>query len=109
MSEQSVQEIVKNWLDGEHTMFDAVQDAPEQAWLAILQISARGLNEEQLSLLAGGPLESLLAWHGSQFIDRVENEAANNPKFNHLLGGVWQNLMPQEIWERVLKARKEVW
>ena len=90
-------------------MFDAVQDAPEQAWLAILQILAQGLTDGELSLLAAGPLESLLDWHGSQFIDRVENEAKNNPKFNHLLGGVWQNLMSHEIWERVQKARKEVW
>jgi hypothetical protein len=109
MPEASVNEIVKNWLDGEHTMFDAVYDTPEYAWSAILQILARGLTDEQLSLLAAGPLESLLAVHGSQFIDRIEEEAKRNPNFNHLLGGVWQNSMPTNIWERVQKARKEVW
>jgi hypothetical protein len=54
-------------------------------------------------------LEDLLAVYGPQFIERVELEAERNARFNHLLGGVWQNEMPQEIWARVQKARKQVW
>ena len=90
-------------------MYDAVHDEPEIAWPAILQILERELTEDQTSVLAAGPLEDLLAVHGLQFIERVEREAERSPRFNHLLGGVWQNQMSQEIWERVQKARREIW
>ena len=90
-------------------MFAAVTDEPELAWLAILQIAQQELTDEQKSLLAGGPIESLLVWHGSAVIERVLAEAERNPTFNHLLGGVWRHEMPMEIWERIESARKEVW
>jgi hypothetical protein len=90
-------------------MFDAVHDSPEVAWVAILRILERELNDEQRSLLAAGPLEDLIAMHGSQFIERVEHEARQNPRFNYLLGGIWQNQAAPEIWQRVLRVRKEVW
>jgi hypothetical protein len=94
---------------GEYTLFDACTEEPEIAWLAILEISRRNLTDEQKSLLAAGPLETLLSWHGSDFIDRVESEAKSNSKFNDLLGGVWQHDMPDEIWDRIQKVRKSVW
>jgi hypothetical protein len=109
MPEQNVNELVKAWFDCEYTMFDACTEDPEVAWLAILEISRRELTDEQKSLLAGGPLETLLAWHGSDFIDRIETEAKNNSIFNHLLGGVWRQDMPDEIWDRIQKIRKTVW
>ena len=106
---QQVATLVAAWFAGDYLMFDAVTDAPELAWLAILQIAQQELTDEQKSLLAGGPIESLLAWHGSDFIERVLVEAERNPKFNQLLGGVWRLEMPLEIWARIEKARKEVW
>ena len=90
-------------------MWDAAQNQPQLVWNVILLILERGVMEEQVSLLAAGPLESLPAWHGAQFIERVECEAAASPRFNHLLGGGWQNDMTPEIWGRVQKARKESW
>ncbi len=90
-------------------MYDVVRDKPEIAWPAMLRILEHELTEDQTAVLAAGPLEDLLAVHGSQFIERVEHEAQRNPRFNHLLGGVWQNEMAREIWERVQKARSEVW
>lgn len=112
---QSVSDIVEDWLQqsqrtkGDATMYDVVHDEPEVAWSAILQILERELTEDQIATLAAGPLEDLLAVHGAQFIERIEREAQRNPRLNHLLGGVWQNQMPQEIWERVQKARRAVW
>jgi hypothetical protein len=90
-------------------MYDVVHDEPEVAWAAILQILQRDLTEDQTAVLAAGPLEALLALHGPKFIKRVESEAEGNPRFSHLLGGVWQNRMAPEIWERVQTARKEAW
>lgn len=90
-------------------MFDVCTEQPEVAWSATLRLLTRDLKEEELALLAAGPLETLLAYHGEAFIERVEREAQDNPRFNHLLGGVWRHDMPEEIWKRVQKARKEVW
>jgi hypothetical protein len=109
MSEEAINETVKAWLGGEHTMFDVCTDQQEVAWSATLRLLGRDLTQEQLELLAAGPLETLLAHHGEAFIERVEREAQNNPRFNHLLGGVWRHEMPEEIWQRVQNARKEVW
>jgi hypothetical protein len=109
MSEQKVDDLITAWFSGEYTMFDACTDEPEIAWEAILGISRRELTDEQRGLLAAGALETLLAWHGATFIERVEHEAHRNPKFSRLLGGVWRQEMPEEIWKRIEKARKEVW
>ena len=79
------------------------------AWQAILKLLQRDLTEDQMALLACGPLEMLLTWHGAAFIDRVAHEAGQNPRFNHLLGGVWCQNVPPEIWDRIERTRKTVW
>jgi hypothetical protein len=109
MSEAAIEAAVEAWLAGEHTMFDTCTEQPEVAWSATLSLLERDLTGEQLELLAAGPLETLLAYHGAAFIERVEREAQSNPRFNRLLGGVWRHEMPEELWERVQRARKEVW
>ena len=112
---ETVSSVVNDWLeqsrrsDGDSTMYDVVHAEHEVAWSATLQILQRELTEDQMAVLAAGPLEELLTVHGPGFIDRVESEADRNPRFNHLPGGVWQNEMEPEIWQRVQKARKEVW
>ena len=108
LPEQTVSEVVAAWFEGEQTMYDAVHDSPEVAWVAILEMLERKLSDEDIASLAAGPLESLLAMHGQKFIERVEQQAQRNPRFNHLLGGVWNPGEP-DIWQRVQKARKEVW
>ena len=75
MTDPSVCEVVREWFEHDKTMFDACTESPEVAWTAILEILQRDLTEEQTALLAGGPLETLLSWHGAKFIDRVESEA----------------------------------
>lgn len=78
---------------------------PEAVWLAVLRILQRKLTEDQLALLAAGPMEDLLALYGDKFIERIEAEAKRSPTFAHLLGGVWRQGMPAEIWRRVEAAR----
>jgi hypothetical protein len=104
-----VTELVDAWLAGEHTMFDACDEEPEIAWQAVLELARRPLTDEQEELLAAGPLETLLSMHGATFIDCVVEEAERNPRLNHLLGGVWRREMPEEIWNRIVNVRKEVW
>ncbi|GEP46393.1 DUF6869 domain-containing protein [Brevifollis gellanilyticus] len=88
-------------------MFEACTDAPEIAWSAIQQIFQHELTAKQISVLAAGPVETLLAYHGPAFIERVEQEARQSDRFRYLLTGVWRNSMTQEIWDRVRRARGE--
>jgi len=61
------------------------------------------------AVLAAGPREDALAEYGPAIIEEVELRAARNPKFCGLLGGVWQNSMPDVIWVRVCRARETEW
>jgi hypothetical protein len=115
MPDQKVNALVNKWsdygsdLDVFDLWWDACQDEPETAWLGILEVLKFELTRESESSLAAGPMEDLMVKHGATFIDRLELEAKRNPKFNHLLGGVWRQEMPLEIWSRIERARKEVW
>ena len=62
-----------------------------------------------MAALAAGPLEDLLVLHGDSFIKRIEIKADNDAQFNYLLGGVWQNKISSDVWERIKTIRKEVW
>jgi hypothetical protein len=108
---ERISTLVAAWFagDSEGAMYDASTEEPETAWQVILEILKRELTDDQRALLAAGLMEDLLVWHGAAFIERVEEEAKANTRFNHLLGGVWRRGMPVEIWERIEKARKEVW
>lgn len=83
---------------------DLVRQDPEQAWLVIQLIFHACRDDLERACLAAGPLEDLLAKHGSSFIDRVEQVAENNSDFRELLVGVWRNGMPHPIWKRVQHA-----
>src|SRR5438445_13456924 len=109
MNQAKIKALVDTWLGGERTMFDACTEEPELAWRAVLALVESNLNQEGTALLAAGPLETLLVWHSSELIDRVELEAHRNPKFKHLLGGVWRQDIPEDIWQRIEAARQEAW
>ncbi len=98
----------KHWW-AEKKMFDLVDKQPEIGWELIKKISECELSDRAFGCLAAGPLEDLLADHGERFIERVVTRARQNPRFNLLLGGVWQNDMPDVIWEQIKKIRNSVW
>jgi hypothetical protein len=111
-----IDDLVGDWLalnsppgDRWSKLNDAAREDPEAAWCAILNLLERDLTDEQISLLAAGPLEDLLSEHGAAFIDRVEQEVSANKRFDHLLGGVWRLTMIDDVWNRVQKARSAVW
>jgi hypothetical protein len=79
---------------------------PESCWELILQILQTPHAESVAGALAAGPLESLLAKHGAQFIDRVEQQAARDPHFKELLAGVWRSTSTPEVWARVEKCQE---
>jgi hypothetical protein len=79
-------------------------EEPELAWNLVLQILAKRPNEPTLGVLAAGPLEDLIEYHGPRFIERIEDLAKRDANFKHLLDGVWESSTP-EVWARVESAR----
>ena len=85
---------------------DLVEEDPDACWQAILTILGRQPPERVLGILAAGPLEDLIQYHGPDFIERIESEACKNPAFKQLLGGVWKS-STEEVWARVQKAQPD--
>lgn len=81
--------------------WDLVRSEPLVAWAMILEIFKINSSNKIQEVLAAGPLEDLLAEHGTRVIDLVEFEAKKSRAFAKLLGGVWQNSMNDEIWKRI--------
>ena len=84
--------------------FEAIFSDPELVWRLVEEISSRKLSDRLISVFAAGPLEDLLAQHGALMIERVEIKAKKEQSFASMLGGVWQNDMSGEIWQRVQAA-----
>jgi len=82
------------------------QDAGEDMWTFILAVLAKRPPDAVIASLAAGPLEDLIARQGKCFIDRIELAARQDPAFRELLGGVWKNRTPDDIWARVELARR---
>lgn len=123
MNKSEIQKIVVNYIQLINTddelddrffwawekIIDLISNEPETAWDIIKKILKYDSSLKVISRLAAGPLEDLLVDHGDKFIDRVEEEAKKNPDFAKLLGGVWQNAMSDEIWERIQKVCDRSW
>jgi hypothetical protein len=87
---------------------DKIQyESPDDLWLIILRIYNITDDSRVLTLLSAGFLENLLAQFPYQSINWVEEQAKKDPRFKKLLHGVWQNIMPDEIWERIQKIRAQ--
>jgi hypothetical protein len=108
-AEDGTPEHERNWWAISQVMDWTLEGKADRLWLFILAAYKRNLSDRVVSVLAAGPLEDLLAKHGPMFIERVEQLARQDEKFNSLLGGVWQNTMSDEVWKRVQAARREVW
>ncbi len=75
---------------------------PDKALGVILGIMALDNKDEELDLLGAGPLEDFLNNSGPEYIDVIEQLAAQNPRFMTVLKGVWQTAeMDLTVWKRV--------
>ncbi|SFW69654.1 hypothetical protein SAMN02800691_3034 [Luteibacter sp. UNCMF366Tsu5.1] len=100
--------------DAQHANFwaymalDEVRDRDlERYWEIINAIRRMDDSNYMLSNLAAGPLEDLLSSSGSAFIDRCESLAKTDERFKYMLGMVWKNNIPDDIWERVRLASSQ--
>jgi hypothetical protein len=81
-----------------------VREDPVEAWSLILTVwslDKSPISKQSLS----GLVEELLCYHGEFMIERVERKAKADRSFATLLGGVWQNTMPNDVWNRL----QDVW
>jgi hypothetical protein len=83
------------------TLYQLVRDNPERAWKVIELLLKLDSSEIVLANVAAGPVEDLLVHHGAKFIDRVEQATVSDPVFKKMLGAVWKNNIPADIWNRV--------
>jgi len=127
MTETELNQIVEAWIAGENSEFkspdyerncwaiERVQDwslerDTDQLWQFIVAAYDREqMSSQAAAVFAAGPIEDLLAFDGPRFIERVEELARKDPKFNWLLGGVWRSSMTEEVWQRLQSARHHVW
>ena len=89
-------------------LMDISRESPEELWEVLLEFLEHDPSMQAKAVMAAGPLEDCLAYRGEEVIARVEVLAAEKPKFNHLLGGVWRNRMSDAVWKRVLACRDEI-
>ena len=80
----------------------------EAQWQFILAAIGQAQSDDDLGHVAAGPLEHLLGRHGSEFIGRVEQQAAQDLKFARTMTGVWKYMMSDEVWSRVEAIKKSV-
>jgi hypothetical protein len=81
---------------------------PELQWQFILTAVSLAESDDELGHIAAGPIEHLLGWHGEEYINLVEGQAASNPKFARTLTGVWRYKMSDEVWSRVGRLKAQV-
>ena len=97
---QSAEERESLWWACERTL-EAHWDAPGELWQFINAVHAMDQSDRIMVMLAAGPIESLLATHGDDYIVLVEEKARSDKQFAKVLGGVWQNSMSDENWLRL--------
>ena len=84
-------------------------DEPEACWEVIQLIRSLDSSDVVHANLASGPLESLLATHGNDFIDRFELLAKTDQEFKKLLGAVWKNNINDSTWNRIQAIAGKTW
>ena len=94
---------------GDQLLDWAIEGDAERLWQFVQTAYKREMPDDVFAVLAAGPLEDLLSGSGPAYIDRVEELARKDERFNQLLGGVWKNRMTDEVWHRVTAVRRTVW
>ena len=82
--------------------------SPAQQWVFLQAAMAAVKSEDDLSAIAAGPLEHLLAKHGDEYIGVIESQARLSRHFALAVAGVWRNTMSDDVWLRVQNIQKTV-
>jgi hypothetical protein len=87
--------------------YELVREDPFKALALVKAVLAIEDNPNVIALLAAGMLEDLIPPEDGPVVDAVVAEAERDPRFRHLLGGVWFSSMSPTVTERLEKARGE--
>ena len=67
------------------------------------------LADRHFQVLAAGPLEDLLVYHGPGFLEEIDTLSRRSPSFRALLNGVWTSRIDQGVVARLAKYRSAQW
>lgn len=106
LTPQDMGEFARRWLEGDPQAAESCVlmgfTAPAALqWAFVVAAFELASSDEHLALIAAGPLECLLSRKGEEAIDWVERQARTDPEFRRMLTGVWQNVIPDDLWRRV--------
>ena len=73
---------------------------PNDLWEIILEILALDDSEEIVKAVGAGPLEDLMVYHGEQFIDEIEKQAAKSNAFKTAMQNVWLDGDDSSLYKR---------
>ncbi|MGN6596549.1 DUF6869 domain-containing protein [Sphingopyxis terrae] len=102
-------------------LLDFPREEPDLTWDTIILVIRRYSEadfyadtpteaQKVCGVLAAGPVEDLLSFHGPHFIEKFEVEARRDRRMAWALGGTWRFEMTDEIWNRVqLVADHNYW
>jgi hypothetical protein len=76
---------------------------PHLVWQFVIAAYPQTNSEAVLGMIAAGPLEDLLSGYGTEYIERVEALAHQDPVFSRLLSGVWRGKITDDVWNRLQK------
>ncbi len=74
---------------------DLIHQRPTVAWTVIEELVHRAPAGSAFDLAAAGPLEDIIAWHGQEVIDFVEQRADHDETLREALSRVW--LSPRDL------------
>ena len=88
-------------------MYHLCHEAPGIALDCVVSAARQPLSKFQASCIAAGALEDIIADHGPEVIERIEELARESARFRYLLSGVWPRGQDtaRDVWQRVLRAR----
>ncbi len=66
-------DVDRAWSD--EALDDLIDKDPSLAWTVVLEIVHRATSDSAFDLAAAGPLEDLIAQHGEELIDLIEQRA----------------------------------
>jgi uncharacterized protein DUF6869 len=88
----------QNWRDFQDYQRELIEYDPDSAVDLVVAVLKTETNPFLLSVLAAGLLEDVI---DMPVIDRIEREAAADPRFLALLRGVWYARKPDEVRARL--------
>jgi Family of unknown function (DUF6869) len=79
---------------------------PALAWAIILELVHRASPGDAFDLVAAGPLEDLVAWHGREVIDLIEIGVGDDEPLRRALSGLW--IGPDTLDPKTLERLRNV-